>query len=149
VPTTTLPTGHIATPEVTGLTLDNARAMLAEADHGLWIAEILEVEVSGTEAGTIINQEPAIGSTIEAGGTLLVEVSIEPPMLEGVDVPDVTLRLLKEAQPILEALGLGYSVVVVADPDQPAWEENLVWSQDPAPGEFVSPGAVIDLWVAP
>ncbi len=149
VPSTTLPTGHIATPEVTGLTLDNARAMLAEADHGLWIAEILEVEVSGTEAGTIINQEPAIGSTIEAGGTLLVEVSIEPPMLEGVDVPDVTLRLLKEAQPILEALGLGYSVVVVADPDQPAWEENLVWSQDPAPGEFVSPGAVIDLWVAP
>ncbi len=149
VPTTTLPTGHIATPEVTGLTLDNARAMLAEADHGVWIAEILEVEISGTEAGTIINQEPAIGSTIEAGGTLLVEVSIEPQMLEGVDVPDVTLRLLKEAQPILEALGLGYSVVVVADPDQPAWEENLVWSQDPAPGELVSPGAVIDLWVTP
>jgi hypothetical protein len=147
--TTTLPSDHLATPELTGLTLDNARAMLAEADHGVWIAEVREVEVSGTEAGTIIGQEPLIGSTIEVGGTMLVEVAVEPPVLDGVDVPDVTLRILKEARPLLEELGLGFSIVVVADPDQPAWEEDLVWSQDPLPGVIVNPGSVIRLRVAP
>ena len=147
--TTTLPAGHLATPELTGLTLDNARAMLAEEDHGIWIAEVREVEVSGTEAGTIIGQEPVIGSTIEVGSTMLVEVAVEPPVLDGVDVPDVTYRLLSEARPTLEALGLGFSVIVVADPDKPEWEPGLIWSQEPAPGAVVNPGAVLELRVTP
>jgi hypothetical protein len=147
--TTTVPAGHLATPELAGLTLDNARAMLAEADHGIWIAEIREVEVSGTEAGTIIGQEPAIGSTIEMGSTMLVEVAVEPPVLDGVNVPDVTYRLLSEARPTLEALGLGFSVIVVADPDKPEWEPGLIWSQEPAPGTVVNPGAVLELRVTP
>ena len=147
--TTTLPSGYLATPELTGLTLDNARAKLAEADHGIWIAEVREVEVSGTEEGTIISQEPLIGSTIEVGGTMLVEVAVEPPVLDGVDVPDVTYRLLLEARPTLEALGLGFSVIVVADPDQPEWESGLIWSQEPAPGAVVNPGTVLELRVTP
>ena len=147
--TTTLPAGYVATPEVIGLTLDNARATLAEADHDVWIAEVREVEASGTEPGTIIGQEPATGSMMEVGGTMVVEVAIEPLTLEGVDVPDVTYRLLLEARPTLEALGLGFSVVVVADPDQPEWEPGLIWSQDPEPGVLVNPGTVIDLRITP
>ena len=80
---------------------------------------------------------------------MVVEVAIDPLTLEGVDVPDVTYRLLLEARPTLEALGLGFSVVVVADPDQPEWEPGLIWSQDPEPGVLVNPGTVIDLRITP
>ncbi|MDG2426804.1 MAG: transglycosylase domain-containing protein [Acidimicrobiales bacterium] len=149
IPTTTMLSGYVATPEVTGLTLNNARSMLAEANHGVWIAEVRQIEVSGTEAGTIISQEPGIGSTIKEGGAMLVEVAVEPPVVGGVDVPNVTYKLLLEARPVLEALGLGFAVVVVADPDQPEWESGLVWSQNPEPGEIVNPGSVLALRVTP
>ena len=147
--TTTLAPGTVATPEVVGLTLANARDQLAGAEHGVWIAEVREVEASGTEPGTILRQDPVVGTTIDEGGTLVVEVAVEPPEVEPVDVPDVTLRLLLEARPVLEALGLGYSVTVVADPDQPEWEPNLIWKQDPLPNAVVTPGTVVELWVTP
>ena len=135
--------------ELVGLTLDNARSMLAEADHEVWIAEVREVEASGTEPGTIIGQAPDVGSTMEPNGSMLVEVTIEPQRPEGVVVPALIQRLLPSVTPTLEALGLGYQIVEVADPDEPEWTSGLVWSQDPAPGTIVEAGAVITLRVAP
>ncbi len=148
-PSSTLPPGMVATPEVVGLTLANARNLLAGADHGVWIAEVREVEASGTEPGTILRQDPAAGTTLAEGGTLVVDVAVEPPEVEPVDVPDVTWRLLLEARPVLESLGLGYAVTIVADPDQPEWEPNLIWKQDPLPNAVVAPGTVVELWVTP
>jgi len=144
-----LPPDTVATPEVVGLTLANARELLSESDHGIWIAEVREVEALGTEQGTILHQDPGAGTTIGIGGALVVDVAIEPPEVEPVDVPDVTWRLLLEGRPVLEALGLGYSVTVVADPDQPNWEPNLIWKQDPLPNAVVVPGTVVELWVTP
>jgi hypothetical protein len=37
----------------------------------------------------------------------------------------------------------------VADPDEPDWISDLVWSQDPAAGTVVEPGTVMTLRVAP
>jgi len=51
--------------------------------------------------------------------------------------------------PLLESLGLGYQVIRVADPDEPDWISDLVWSQDPAAGTVVEPGTVMILRVAP
>ena len=132
-----------------GLTLANARTLLAGAEHGIWIAEVREVEASGTEPGTILRQEPPAGTTIAAGGTLVVDVAIEPPQGKPVDVPDVTWRVLSEARPLLENLGLGFSVTVVAAPDQPEWEPHLIWNQNPDANSVVPPGSVIEHWVTP
>ncbi|MEC9056975.1 MAG: transglycosylase domain-containing protein [Actinomycetota bacterium] len=157
VPTTAAPVpadgeptdGRIPTPELLGLTLTNARNLLTEADHGIRILSVVEVEMEGTEPGTIIGQAPDVGSTMEPNGSMLVEVTIEPQRPEGVVVPALTQRLLPSVTPTLEALGLGYQIVEVADPDEPEWTSGLVWSQDPAPGTVVEAGAVVTLRVAP
>jgi len=157
VPTTAAPVpadgeptdGRIPTPELLGLTLTNARNLLTEADHGIRILSVVEVEMEGTEPGTIIGQAPDVGSTMEPNGSMLVEVTIEPQRPEGVVVPALIQRLLPSVTPTLEALGLGYQIVEVADPDEPEWTSGLVWSQDPAPGTVVEAGAVVTLRVAP
>ena len=157
VPTTAAPEpaddeptdGRIPTPELLGLTLANARNLLTTADHGIRILSVVEVEMEGTEPGTIIGQAPDVGSTMEPNGSMLVEITIEPQHPEGVVVPALTQRLLSSVTPTLEALGLGYQIVEVADPDEPEWTSGLVWSQDPAPGTVVEAGAVVILRVAP
>ena len=157
VPTTAAPEpadgeptdGRVPTPELLGLTLANARNLLTEADHGIRILSVVEVEMEGTEPGTIIGQAPDVGSTMEPNGSMLVEVTIEPQRPEGVIVPALIQRLLPSVTPTLEALGLGYQIVEVADPDEPEWTSGLVWSQDPAPGTVVEAGAVVTLRVAP
>jgi len=157
VPTTAAPVpadgeptdGRIPTPELLGLTLTNARNLLTEADHGIRILSVVEVEMEGTEPGTIIGQAPDVGSTMEPNGSMLVEVTIEPQRPEGVVVPALIQRLLPSVTPTLEALGLGYQIVEVADPDEPEWTSGLVWSQDPAPGTVVEAGTVVTLRVAP
>ncbi|MBI03231.1 MAG: hypothetical protein CL468_04275 [Acidimicrobiaceae bacterium] len=141
--------GRVPTPELLGLTLANARNLLTEADHGIRILSVVEVEMEGTEPGTIIGQAPDVGSTMELNGSMLVEVTIEPQRPEGVVVPALTQRLLPSVTPTLEALGLGYQIVEVADPDEPEWTSGLVWSQEPAPGTVVEAGAVVTLRVAP
>jgi hypothetical protein len=146
---TALPPGMVATPEVVGLTLANARKLLGDADHGVWIAEVREIEASGTEPGTILRQDPDTGTAIAEGGTLVVDVAVEPPEIDPFDMPDVMWQVLLEARPVLESLGLGYAVTIVADPDQPEWEPNLIWKQDPLPDAIVAPGTVVELWVTP
>jgi hypothetical protein len=141
--------GRIPTPDLLGLTLDNARALLAGSVGDIRIVSLVEVEMEGTEPGTIIGQAPAVGSWIQPGGSLLLEVTVEPPQMTPVVVPDAVERLLANMTPLLESLGLGYEVIRVADPDEPEWTSGLVWSQDPAAGTVVEPGTVITLRVAP
>ena len=141
--------GRIPTPDLLGLTLQNARALLAGSVGGIRIVSIVEVEMEGTEPGTIIGQAPAVGSWIQPGGSLLLEVTVEPPPMSPVVVPEVVERPLATVMPLLESLGLGYQVIRVADPDEPDWISDLVWSQDPAAGTVVEPGTVMTLRVAP
>ena len=141
--------GRIPTPDLLGLTLENARALLAGSVGDIQIVSVVEVEMEGTEPGTIIGQAPAVGSMIQPGGSLLLEVTIEPPPMSPVVVPDLVERLLTTVTPILESLGLGYQVIRVADPDEPEWISDLVWSQEPSASTVVEPGTVMTLRVAP
>jgi len=141
--------GRIPTPDLLGLTLQNARALLAGSVGDIRIVSVVEVEMEGTEPGTIIGQAPAVGSLIQPGGSLLLEVTVEPPLMSPVVVPEVVERPLATVTPLLESLGLGYQVIRVADPDEPDWISDLVWSQDPAAGTVVEPGTVVTLRVAP
>ena len=61
--------------------------------------EVVEVEMEGTEPGTIIGQAPDVGSTMEPNGSMLVEVTIEPQRPEGVVVPALIQRLLPSVTP--------------------------------------------------
>ena len=101
--------------------------------------------MEGTEPGTIIGQAPDVGSTIEPNGSMLVEVTVEPPprwvswsrRWSNPAAPRVGDAAARGAGPRLPGDRGG------ADPDEPDWISGLVWSQDPAPGTVVEPGAVV------
>ena len=118
--------GGLPTTDLLGLTLNNARALRAGSGDGIRIVGVVEVEMEGTEAGTIIGQAPAVGSTIQPGGSMLLEVTVEPPPLARVVVPELLERVLLTVTPALESLGLGYHVIHVADPDEPGWTSGPV-----------------------
>ena len=147
--TTQPPAQAVPTPELVGLTLENARTLLEESGTGIDILAVVEIEVSGTEPGLILAQSPTIGTSLLPGGSMLVEVTVEPVLVEQVRVPDVTGTYLIEASPLLVAEGLGYETTVVSDPDNPNRPPGVVWAQEPQPGSLADPGVVVALWATP
>ena len=147
--TTQPPAQAVPTPELIGLTLENARTLLEESGTGINILTVVEVEVSGTEPGLILAQSPTIGTSLLPGGSMLVEVTVEPVLMEQVRVPDVTGASLIEASPVLIAEGLGYETTVVSDPNNPNRPPGVVWAQEPQAGSLADPGVVITLWATP
>ena len=84
-----------------------------------------------------------IGTSIRPGGSILVEVAIEPTTIAMVVVPDLIGRLLDDASRLLVAEGLGYETTEVDDPDDPNAARGLVWWQEPVGGTETLPGTVI------
>jgi len=146
--TTRPPLEAVPTPELVGLTLDNAALMLSEADTGIRIVTVVRVEVEGSEPGIIIGQSPGIGTSIRPDGSMLVEVVVEPAVVETVSVPDLIGRLLEDAATALTAETLGYETTVVDDPDAPEAPAGFVWWQDPVAGTEVAPGVVVSIRVS-
>ena len=147
--TTRPPAQALPTPKLVGLTLENAQTLLEEAGEGIQIRTVVEVEASGTEPGLILGQSPAVGTSLLPGGSMLVEVAVEPVLVEQVRVPDVIGSSLAVASPLIIAEGLGYETTVVPDPDYPGRTSQVVWSQDPSAGSLADPGVVVTLRVTP
>ena len=97
----------------------------------------------------ILAQSPAVGTSLLPGGSMLVEVAVEPVLVEQVRVPDVIGSSLAVASPLIIAEGLGYETTVVPDPDYPGRTSQVVWSQDPSAGSLADPGVVVTLRVTP
>jgi hypothetical protein len=92
--TTRPPVDAVPTPELVGMTLDNAALMLEEAETDIRIVNVVRVEVQGSEPGTIIGQSPGVGTSIRPNGSMLVEVVVEPAIIETVSVPDLSAVIL-------------------------------------------------------
>ncbi|RPK66151.1 Serine/threonine-protein kinase PK-1 [Streptomyces sp. ADI96-02] len=127
--------GPVEIPDVTGLTVPDATAELAEA--GLK-AEVLPGRVHSPEAaGDVARQSPGRGAEAAEGDTVKLAVSRGPRML---DVPDVTGRDVEEARRTLEEAGFTVEV------DRPFLSfSDTVGGQSVEGGEQAAEGSTITI----
>jgi serine/threonine-protein kinase len=128
---------EVAVPDVVGLPVDEAVARLD--DEGL--DANLTGGTSDEPVGTVFEQDPAAGATLDEGSTVDVGVSEGP---DEVQVPNAIGVSEAEARDRLAQEGLGVRVVDIFS-DRP---EGTVVAQNPAAGETTSPDTVVRLNVS-
>ena len=126
----------VAVPDVVGLTLDEASVKLEEAGTTLGTVSRRPAK----PAGTILAQDPAAGTRVAPRTAVALALAIEPPT-DLVRVPDLTGRLLEEADKILGEAGLTRGRITFRD-DRRAGQ---VTAQDPKPDTEVAKGSHVDL----
>jgi beta-lactam-binding protein with PASTA domain len=93
--------------------------------------------------GNVISQDPAAGTSVNAGTAVDLVISTGPAT---VDVPDVVGLPQATAEADIQAAGLVVgAITLVGDPVVPA---GNVISQDPLAGTMVSEGTAVDLVVS-
>jgi serine/threonine-protein kinase len=126
---------QVTVPKVTGMTLDAATATLSKA--GL---QVHSTQQDGSAAaGTVLSQDPADGSTVNAGSTVNLVVAsgtTTVPSVEGLTVAD--------AQAALQTAGLKASVQSVT---QAGALPGVVTNQSPAANRSVPVGTTVVLQV--
>ncbi|MFI5901361.1 Stk1 family PASTA domain-containing Ser/Thr kinase [Streptomyces cyaneofuscatus] len=122
-------------PDVTGLSVEDATAELAE--EGLKV-DVLPGRVHSSEAdGDIAKQSPGAGTEAAEGDSIELTVSKGPRML---DVPDITGRDVDEARATLEEAGFEVKV------DRPFLSfSNTIASQSVEGGEQAPEGSTITI----
>ena len=115
----------VEVPELRGITLDRARAQLADA--GLELGDVDGLRHPGLDSGVVVGQGPLGGQLATPGAPVRVTISLGPLRQA---VPDVSKLLGERAVRVLEATGFRVSVDS-AYSDQPA---GMVVAMQPAPG---------------
>jgi beta-lactam-binding protein with PASTA domain/tRNA A-37 threonylcarbamoyl transferase component Bud32 len=129
----------VTIPDCEGLSLDQAKSLLAKAKLKYTVSE----EYSSTiEKGKVIRQSPSPGDTAKKGESVLLVVSKGPSV---VTIPDVVGKDSLSARKELEGLGLNVDMqnVELLDPDK----VGKVVQQSPEPGQKVSAGSTVTIWV--
>lgn len=117
-------------PLLTGKTLDESRAALAE--KGLEIGHIT-YQVSDIEIGFVCGQFPAAGTELSPGTN--VDLIISSTRVSSLaDMPDLVSYNLSDALHILQNMGFT-RIYIKYDSSRP---ESVILSQTPAPSESVS-----------
>lgn len=135
--------GVTATPEVHGLSQDEAVALLA--DQGLrasW-SEDGEIWDETVAKGHIVRQEPRAGVYIKRSSEVVLTLSLGPRRLE---VPKLQGEALQSVQVALGAVGLkvGNTFTVFDDRAGP----GFIVAQSPAAGQRLESDASVDLLVS-
>jgi eukaryotic-like serine/threonine-protein kinase len=131
---------QVEVPDVTGETEANARSALEGA--GLRVGEISEEESQEAEPGTVLEQSPGPGESVDEGGAVDLTVASEP---EPVAVPDVLDQPEADARAALENAGFEVRVRDEAVTDEA--EDGMVLDQDPAADEPRPPGSRVTIVV--
>lgn len=135
--------GVTSTPELFGLSEDDAEALLA--DQGLRLAWSDEGERFDEQvpAGHVLIQRPRAGTLVKRGVAVTVIMSRGPQRIE---VPTVVGSALQAAQVTLAAAGLtvGRAINVFSERGAP----GIVVAQKPAGGSRAERDAAIDLFLA-
>ncbi len=126
-------------PELTGLTLEEARALLEQEDVRVRVRRIS----SNGPAGEVLEQSPAPGARVSADTVVVLTVS-KASLPERVTVPGVEGLLTSEAASLLRQAGLDVEIRTVSS----SAPEGTVVNQDPAPEEEVAPRTIVLLEVA-
>ena len=126
---------EVTVPDVTGGSVDDARAELQAAD--LTVGDVVEEENPGAPEGQVIRQSPSAGEEVESGTAVTLTVAVAAP--EEATVPSVIGLSGGDAQETLEQAGF----IVVSQgaySDQP---EDTVIEQVPAAGTPAASGATV------
>jgi serine/threonine-protein kinase len=132
------PAALVRVPDFTGLRAEVAAAVAG--DHGLHSKEVRVVH--GGPAGTVIVQNPKVGSFLKRGSTVTLAITTGARQ---VVVPQVASMPLDQARDVLTKAGLSVGAVVFRQyPDR---EPGRVISTKPAPGGRVDQGTAVDVVV--
>jgi serine/threonine-protein kinase len=141
-PTTTAQITEITMPDLVGGTFDDAVAEL----EGLGFQGEIQQQPQETleaEPQTVLEQQPAASSRIEATTTVVLTVAVQPGQ---VAVPDVRGRSQADARQLLQEAGLQVGDVRTAD--DPGVEQGAVVGTDPEAGAQVPPGTTVTLVIS-
>ncbi|MBI4260089.1 MAG: PASTA domain-containing protein, partial [Actinobacteria bacterium] len=127
----------ITVPNVTGLTFQEASAVLLSAGLG-----VTKVEEHSTEVGrgVVISQDPGQGAELAEGEPVTVVVSLGPREF---DMPNVIGESTADARARLEGLGLVVDVVTL-----PGLDGGEVVYTDPPAGTTVQEGDTVTIYDA-
>lgn len=133
-------TPKVPTPDLTGLTVDQARDALEEL--GLVLGPIEESFSEEHEPGQVIDQSPEPGISIPEGSEVAITVSLganESEVPSVIDLPESeAIRILREAgfdfEPRRE-----YNARVAPD---------TVFNQEPAAGTMAAPNTIVTIFVS-
>jgi eukaryotic-like serine/threonine-protein kinase len=132
--------GEASVPTVAGMPEDEATAALEDAGFEPRVERVFSDDV---RQGRVIDTQPAAGSVIERGATVVMRVSRG---VEQVEVPDVVGESEDNARSALE--GAGLRVGQVTEEENADEEPGTVLEQDPAAGGQADSGSAVDLVVA-
>jgi beta-lactam-binding protein with PASTA domain/predicted Ser/Thr protein kinase len=124
-------------PSVEGLSSTDAVSRLADANLKWKITQV----TSDRDTGTVIDQAPSAGASVDQGSVIKLKVSKGP---QPVAVPNVVGSSFASASSQLQGLGFAVARKDV-DSSQPA---DTVVAQSPSPGSSAVPGATITLSVS-
>jgi eukaryotic-like serine/threonine-protein kinase len=127
-------------PNVVGESEENARSALEAA--GLRVGEVSQQESADDEPGTVLEQNPAAGSSVDTGAAVDLVVAQPPP---DVAVPDVLGATEEEAREELE--GAGFEVTVRDQSTSSPDDDGIVLDQAPDPEEERAPGSTVRIAV--
>ena len=136
---------QIEVPDVTDMTVSDAIDTLQDA--GFVVSdEQREVASSDIEEGRVVRTSPAVGSKRKDGTTVTLYVSIGDTQIE---IEDYTGESYLEVKGRLEALGLFVLIERqdVEETDDVDYEDGLIIDQSIEPGEKVSAGTNITLYI--
>ena len=135
--------GVTATPEVYGLSQDEAVALLADQGLRATWSEDGEIWDEKVARGHIVRQEPRAGVYIKRSSDVVLTLSLGPRRLA---VPKLEGEALQSVQVALGAVGLkvGSTFQVFDDRAGP----GFIVAQSPAPGERVEADAKVDLLIS-
>lgn len=124
--------GGARTPEIVGLSLDEARSLVNDQGYEL------ELEEDGrfsdqVAAGDILIQDPAPGALVKRGSDIRVVLSLGP---QRIDVPDLSGLGIQAAQMTLAGAGLGLGRTIDVTSREGA--AGTVVGQEPRAGTQVS-----------
>lgn len=136
---------QIEVPDVTDMTVSDAIDTLQDA--GFVVSdEQREVASSDIEEGRVVRTSPAVGSKRKDGTTVTLYVSIGDTQIE---IEDYTGESYLEVKGRLETLGLFVLIERqdVEETDDVDYEDGLIIDQSIEPGEKVSAGTNITLYI--
>lgn len=131
----------VAIPQVEGMPADQAQAMLEDAG---FVVDRRDEPHPDIARNFVISTEPAFGSGLPKGSTVVLKVSSGR---EITDVPDVRDKPAEEARRLLEEAGLQVDPVLREEASSDI-ERGHIIDQSPSAGAQVSKGTRVNLTVS-
>jgi serine/threonine-protein kinase len=129
----------VIVPEVEGLPERDAIAALQDIGLRFTTDEAFSSTIA---RGLVIRSEPAGGTEVQSGDTVLLVVSLGP---QPVEVPNLVGMTRGQAESTLAGLGLQTNVSATSQPVADPGQDGLVVAQVPSVGASVLPGDIVTI----